>query len=286
MSNPNFRTNLSRTLPNGLHCQDDSSPNMSQAECQIVCGDLDYIANQTILRNCFELQWDEWEEKIRSALDTAHADNLPMASLYARARGISEIELLNSLARLANDHLEVRALFHFFSIEGMARALDIYEGRPLINHISGECWALEKALPMLKKYPVSVVVQPIDDAGIPATAAARIEVAMRVADMIEPFGIDRGDIYVDGLTPSIETLPFPLQVSLETISAAKEAGFGTILWPANAGLGCATGTMAAGAYAALAVQAGLDLAVVASSDRHLIDIIKNANLILKREIKS
>jgi hypothetical protein len=44
--------------------------------------------------------------------------------------------------------------------------------------------------------------------------------------------------------------------------------------------------MAAGAYAALAVQAGLDLAVVASSDRHLIDIIKNANLILKREIKS
>lgn len=286
MNNSDFHLNLPLTSPVGLYCPDGSMPNMELSECRVVRGDLDYVANQTILRNCFELKWDEWEQKIRSVLDAARADNLPMASLYARARGISEIELLASLAQLANNYPDVSVLFHFFNVEGMARALDVYHGRPLINYISGERWALERVLPMLRNYPVSVVIQPIDDAGIPATATARVEVAMRVADIIEPFGIDRGNIYIDGLTPSIETLPFPLQVSIETISVAKEAGFRTILWPANAGLGCATGTMAAGAYAALAVQAGLDLAVVASSDRYLIDIIKNANLILKGKIKS
>ena len=59
---------------------------------------------------------------------------------------------------------------------------------------------------------------------------------MRVADMIEPIGIARSDIYVDGLTPPMGTLPFPLQISIETVAAAKEAGFSTILWPANAAL--------------------------------------------------
>jgi len=76
-----------------------------------------------------------------------------------------------------------------------------------------------------------------------------------------------------------------LQISIETVAAAKEAGFSTILWPANAALGCPAGVMAAGAYAALAVQAGLDLAVVASSDQFLNGVITNTNLILKRKVK-
>lgn len=285
MNDPRFQFDRAHAYPVGLRCPNGSTLAMEQSTCRIVRGDLDYVASQSILRSCFELRWDDWEQKIREVLDAARTESLPMVSLYARARGIGEAELLTSLARAANDYPDVAALFHFFSVEGMARALDVYRGRPLINYISGERWALDRTLPMLRQHPVPVVVQPIDDAGIPATAAARIEVAMRVADMIEPIGIARSDIYVDGLTPPIGTLPFPLEISIETIAAAKEAGFSTILWPANAGLGCPTGVMAAGAYAALAVQAGLDLAVVASSDQFLNGVIANTNLILKRKTK-
>ena len=285
MNDPGFQFDLARASPIGLRCPNGSMLAMEQPTCRIVRGDLDYVASQTILRNCFGLRWNDWEQKIREVLAASRTESLPMASLYARARGIGEAELLTSLARAANDYTDVGALFHFFSVEGMARALDVYKGRPLINYISGERWALDRVLPMLRQYPVPVVVQPIDDAGIPATSAARIEVAMRVADMIEPIGIARSDIYVDGLTPPMGTLPFPLQISIETVAAAKEAGFSTILWPANAALGCPAGVMAAGAYAALAVQAGLDLAVVASSDQFLNGVITITNLILKRKVK-
>lgn len=191
--------------------------------------------------------------------------------------------MLRRLSCAANNYPDVGVLFHFFNVEGMTHALDIYQGRPLINYVSGERWALARVLPMLKRHPVSVVVQPVGDMGIPLTATARMEIVLRVADALESVGIDPQDIYVDGLTPALGMLPCPLEVSVETIAAAKEAGFRTILWPANAGLGHPDGEIVAATYAAMAVRAGLDLAVVAPADRVLRTAIANANIILRKE---
>lgn len=267
----------------GIRCPRGLIDALDWPGCQVVRGDLDYVASQTVIRDCFYFDWADWESKIHNTLEAARIEGAPLVSLYARSRALSEAELLRRLSCAANNYPDVGVLFHFFNVEGMTRALDIYQGRPLINYVSGERWALARMLPMLKRHPVPVVVQPVGDMGIPLTAAARMEIVLRVADALEPIGIDPQDIYVDSLTPAIGMLPCPLEVSVETIAAAKEAGFRTILWPANAGLGYPDGEIAAATYAAMAVRAGLDLAVVASVDRLLRTAIANANIILKQE---
>ena len=188
--------------------------------------------------------------------------------------------MLEQLSHIANNYPDIGVLFHFFDTEGMSRALDIYHRRPLINYVSGEKRTLERMLPLLKRHPVPIVAQPIDDRGIPPTAKERMSVILHIANTLGQVGISRRDIYVDPLTPALGTLEFPLQVSLNTITAAKEAGFETISWPANAGLGHPDGKVIAATYAAMAVQAGLDLAVVASTDREICTAIAQANLIL------
>jgi 5-methyltetrahydrofolate--homocysteine methyltransferase len=266
----------------GIRSPQGSIKGLTVRGCKVLRGDLDYVANQRVIRDCFDFGWGDWERKIRNTLEAARSEVTPLVSLYARTRGLGEAELLERLSRTANDYPDVGVLFHFFDAEGMSHALDIYRGRPLINYVSGEHWALDRALPLLRRHPVPIVAQPIGDMGIPPTATARMEIILHIADDLERVGLDRQDIYVDGLTPALGMLHFPLQVSIETIAAAKEAGFRTILWPANAGLGQPDGKVIAAAYAAMAVQAGLDLAVVALTDTVLCTAIANANLILGR----
>ncbi len=249
--------------------------------CKVILGDFDYVAKPTIIRDCFEFTWNEWESKINYLLKTIDPKITPLVSLYARVRGVQEAQLLEQLSHVANNYPDLGVLFHFFDVEAMSRALDIYRGRPLINYVSGEKWALERILPLLKRHPVPIVIQPIGDMGIPPTVNERMEIIQHIANTFTRVGIDRRDIYVDGLTPALGTLEFSLQVSLKTITAAKEAGFETILWPANAGLGHPDGKFIAATYAAMAVQAGLDLAVVASADREIYTAIAQANLILR-----
>lgn len=251
--------------------------------CLMVCGDLDYVANQTVIRDSYDFNWMQWERKIRKTIELARNETPSLISLYARSRTVSEAKLLERLVLIANDYPDVGVLFHFFSVEAMSHALDIYEGRPLINYISGERWLLDKMLPMLKHHPIPVVAQLVSDIGIPPTASARLDIALRIADTLEQIGIDRQNIYVDSLTPALGTLPFPLAVSIETITAVKEAGFRTILWPTNAGLGHSDGEIIATAYASMAVHAGLNLAVVARTNQLLRTAITKANHILKGE---
>jgi cobalamin-dependent methionine synthase I len=272
---------LPSSLLVGIRCPMGSA-NLDRSGCQIVAGDLDYIANQTAIREGFDLGWEKWEHRVRTTFEVSRRESISLVSLYARSRSLDEADLLERLARIANDYPEISVLLHFFKGEGIARALEIYQGRPLINYVSGESWALKRILPVLRCHPVPVVIQPIGDAGIPPTATARLEVVSRVADALGKIGLDQQDMYVDALTPTLGMAHIPLRTSIETVAAAREAGFRTILWPANAGLGHPDGETIAATYAAIAVRVGLDLAVVATGSQFLCATIANANLILER----
>lgn len=257
---------------------------LGKSESHIVKGDLDYIANQMIIRNCFYYGWDRWEKKIKKTFDDAIHKGMPLVSLYARSSDLYEIELLRKLSNIANHYLDIGVLFHFFNVEAISQALDIYLGRPLINYVSGEKWALARVLPLLERHQVPVVVQPIGDRGIPLTSDARMEIILHVSETLKEVGINSQDIYVDPLSPAINMIPCSLNVSLETIAKAKIAGFRTIAWPANVGLGHPNGKSMAATFAAIAVNSGLDLAVVSSDDIEVLDSVSNSNLLLRKEM--
>ncbi len=87
--------------------------------------------------------------------------------------------------------------------DALARALRIYNGKPIVNSVNGEPETLEKILPLCKKYGAAVVGLALDEHGIPKTAEGRFEVAKRIVAATDAIGIPRGDVYIDCLTLTV-----------------------------------------------------------------------------------
>ncbi len=72
-------------------------------------------------------------------------------------------------------------------------------GRPLINSVTGEEERLEKVLPLVAEYKVAVIAISNDESGISMDPKVRFEVAKRIVQRAESYGIPREDVLIDPL---------------------------------------------------------------------------------------
>ncbi len=86
------------------------------------------------------------------------------------------------------------------SVPGALEAgLEVAEGRPLVNSVTGEEERLDFVLPLVKKYNVPVVAISNDDDGISEDPDVRFAVAKKIVERAADFGIPAHDIVVDPL---------------------------------------------------------------------------------------
>jgi 5-methyltetrahydrofolate--homocysteine methyltransferase len=85
----------------------------------------------------------------------------------------------------------------------IAAALEVCQGRPLVNSVTGEEEKLEAILPLCKKYDVPVVAISNDESGISEDPDVRFAVAKKIVERAADFGIKPQDIVVDPLVMPI-----------------------------------------------------------------------------------
>lgn len=262
------------------HLADNETGNEANATtspCAIVLGDLDYVADSTLIRRHYDDEWPQWQGMAEDVLQRAKGMPQPWASLYARGRGLSERELLLRLVQQANRHTGVNILLHHFDNHAAGPALAACSSRPLLSYASGESWTEASLRELLASHCPRLVVQPVDDGGIPATAEERLHIVERIWRLAADYGMKRSDLYVDVLSLAQGQGPCPASVSVQTCALATSLGFSSIAWPANVGLGHAQRQAMAAAFAAQLVHAGLRLAVIASRDQALLEAVAAAN---------
>jgi 5-methyltetrahydrofolate--homocysteine methyltransferase len=88
-------------------------------------------------------------------------------------------------------------------VEALEAGLAVYQGKPLVNSVTGEEERLERVLPLIKKYGAAVVAISNDDTGISEDPDVRFEVAKRIVERAADHGIPRSDIVVDPLVMPI-----------------------------------------------------------------------------------
>lgn len=121
-------------------------------------------------------------------------------------QNIDEIKVLPEVVKLISDEVNVPLAIEYGQPEALEAALDVYEGKPLVNSFNGENDKIERVLPILKKYKPAVIVLPIDNQhGIPKEADIRIKVAKNVINLLVNEGLTREDIIVDCLVTTIAT---------------------------------------------------------------------------------
>ncbi len=88
-------------------------------------------------------------------------------------------------------------------IEALEAGLAVYQGRPLVNSVTGEDEVMERVLPLIKKYDCAVVAISNDETGISEDPNVRFDVAKKIVERAQDHGIKPADVVVDPLVMPI-----------------------------------------------------------------------------------
>jgi 5-methyltetrahydrofolate--homocysteine methyltransferase len=156
--------------------------------------------------------------------------------------------------------------------EAAESALRLYNGKPLLNSVSGKEESLRAMLPLAKKYGAAVVALTLDDGGIPETAQGRLEIAKKIIKYAKSLDIPKKDIIVDALTMTISTGRDNARVTLDTVERLrKELGVHTVLGLSNVSFGLPERGRINAAFYTLAMSRGLSAGILNPMDTAMMD---------------
>jgi len=84
-------------------------------------------------------------------------------------------------------------------VAALEAGLSVYQGKALVNSVTGEEERLESVLPLVKKHGAAVVAISNDETGISEDPDERFAVAKKIVERAEDHGISRSDVVVDPL---------------------------------------------------------------------------------------
>lgn len=145
----------------------------------------------------------------------------------------------------------------------MEAALRLYNGKAMINSVSGKESSMDAIFPLVKKYGGLVVALTLDDNGIPKTAEGRIEIAKKIIDRASEYGIDKKDIIFDTLAMTISADSKAAAETLKALDFIKnELGCHTSLGVSNISFGLPKRDFINSTFFACALEKGLSAAIM------------------------
>jgi 5-methyltetrahydrofolate--homocysteine methyltransferase len=150
------------------------------------------------------------------------------------------------------------------SVPGALEAgLEVCEGRPLLNSVTGEEERLEIVLPLVKKYNVPVVAISNDDTGISEDPDVRFAVAKKIVERAADFGIPAHDIVVDPLVMPIGAMATAGQQVFTLVRKLREElGVNTTCGASNISFGLPNRHGINNAFLPMAMGAGMTSAIM------------------------
>jgi 5-methyltetrahydrofolate--homocysteine methyltransferase len=110
-----------------------------------------------------------------------------------------EPRILAECIKLVQDTVDVPLSIDSSIVEALEAGLAVYQGKALLNSVTGEEERLERVLPLVKKYGAAVIAISNDETGISEDPDVRFAVAKKIVERAEDHGIRREDVVVDPL---------------------------------------------------------------------------------------
>ena len=111
--------------------------------------------------------------------------------------------ILAESIKLVQSITEVPLCIDSSIIEALEAGLSVYQGKALLNSVTGEEERLEIILPLVKKYGAAVIGISNDDSGISQDINVRYEVAKKIVERASDHGIPKEDVLIDPLVMPI-----------------------------------------------------------------------------------
>jgi 5-methyltetrahydrofolate--homocysteine methyltransferase len=166
-------------------------------------------------------------------------------------------------------------------VEALEAGLAVYQGKPLVNSVTGEEERLEAVLPLIKKYGAAVVAISNDETGISEDPDVRFEVARKIVERAQDFGIAPADVVVDPLIMPVGAINLAGASAFRLIRRLREElGVNTTCGASNISFGLPNRHGLNAAFLSMAIGAGMTSAIMNPLHNEEMTAVFGANVMM------
>jgi 5-methyltetrahydrofolate--homocysteine methyltransferase len=165
-------------------------------------------------------------------------------------------------------------------IEALEAGLSAYEGKALVNSVTGEDERLEAILPLVAKHGAAVIGLANDDE-IPMEPERRVEVAKKIVSVAGDHSIPAEDVIIDPLAMPVGAEPRAVTLFLETLHLLRaELGVNTTCGASNTSFGLPGRHTLGAAFLAVAQSHGLTSAIMDARRDETVEAVRATDFLL------
>lgn len=209
-------------------------------------------------------------------------DGAHVLDVNVGAASVNEAELLPAAIELIQRSFGVPLCIDTADNDALEAALQVYQGKPLVNSVNGEEKNLERVLPLVSEYGAAVIGLTMDDDGIPKDPHKRLGIARKIVERAESMGIPREDILIDCLALTVSAEPDAAVITLQAIELVRdELGVNQALGHSNVSYGLPDRDVINQVALGMVIRAGVNAPIVDAAE--VKQSILAADLLLGRD---
>ncbi|HJN59908.1 MAG TPA: dihydropteroate synthase [Alphaproteobacteria bacterium] len=191
-----------------------------------------------------------------------------------------EPRILGECIELVQSLVDVPLSIDSSIIAALEAGLEVYQGKALVNSVTGEEESLERVLPLVKKHGAAVVAISNDETGISADPDVRFDVAKGIVERARDHGISHRDIVVDPLVMPIGAMNDAGDQVFRLLRRLKdELKVNTVCGASNISFGLPNRHVLNGHFLAMAALAGMTSAIMNPLHKEEMNGVRAANML-------
>ena len=166
-------------------------------------------------------------------------------------------------------------------VEALEAGLAVYQGKALVNSVTGEDEVLERVLPLVAKYKAAVVAISNDETGISEDPSVRFAVAKKIVERAADYGIPYSDIVVDPLVMPIGAINTAgVQVMALVRRLREELKVNTTCGASNVSFGLPNRNGINAAFLTMAMGAGMTSAITSPLHPEVMQAVRGGDVMM------
>jgi 5-methyltetrahydrofolate--homocysteine methyltransferase len=192
-----------------------------------------------------------------------------------------EPAILARTVELVQSLVEVPLSIDSSIVAALEAGLKVYQGKALVNSVTGEEERLEHVLPLVKKYGAAVIAISNDESGISEDPDVRFEVARKIVNRASDYGIPASDVVVDPLVMPIGAIGQAGRQVMRLVHRLRtELKVNTSCGASNISFGLPNREGINAAFLPMAIASGMTSAITNPLQEDLVKAIMGADVLM------
>lgn len=193
----------------------------------------------------------------------------------------NEPRILAEAVQLVQSITDVPLSIDSSIVEALEAGLAVYQGKALVNSVTGEDEVLERVLPLVAKHKAAVVAISNDETGISENPNVRFAVAKKIVERAADHGIPYTDVVVDPLVMPIGAINTAgVQVMALVRRLRDELKVNTTCGASNVSFGLPNRNGINSAFLTMAMGAGMTSAITSPLHAEVMQAVRGGDVMM------